>query len=121
VQQPPFVSRDTAFTFTDFQSEIFTWYADGVGVDLTGCSAALSFRVAPDDAEPILVASTITLGTTAGGNAGQVSYTIARAQLEALAPPVPALVRGDLLITETDGKVIEFAHIELAIAQGSTY
>ena len=117
MQEPPFYSQGTLFTNSDFQSEIYTWFADGVGVDFTGCSAALAFRVVPTDAAPLFTATTITLGT-ATLNPGQVSYTVARASSAGVTAPV---VHGDLLITDSLGKVIQFAHVTLAIVQGSTY
>jgi hypothetical protein len=113
VQEPPFESQETLYTNADFYSEVFTWYADGTPVDFTGCTGQLAFRVSPDDAAPAFEATSVTLT-----NAGQASYMVAKTALVGVTAPV---VHGDLLLTMSDGRVIEFAHIDLTIVQGSTY
>lgn len=112
MQEPPFFASDKLFTFADYQSPVWTWFADGTPVNFAGCTAALGFRVAPDDPAPLFQASVITLGI------GAVSFTIARAELAGVTATV---VHGDLLITMSDGTIVEFAHIDLEILAGSTY
>ena len=112
MQEPPFITRDRAYTFADYQSPIYNWFANGIGVDFAGCTATLAFRVSPADPAPLFEAATITLAT------GAVSYVIARASFVGVTAPI---VHGDLLITMSLGQVVEFAHIDLEILQGSTF
>lgn len=117
MQEPPFYARDRIFTVADYQSPVWTWYADGTPVDFTGCTATCAFRVSPTDAAPLFVATTIALGTPSS-NPGQVSFSVARASLVGVTAPV---AHGDLLIAwPGGGRVTEFAHIDLDIVQGNT-
>jgi hypothetical protein len=112
-------------TVADYVPDPWWWFADGVGVDFTACTARLSLRVVPTDPAPLIAISTtpsssgsIVLGTPLGGNAGLVQILISKT---ALAPLVVPVLHGELVITFADGSEYEFVHIDAFVRQGSTY
>lgn len=113
MQEPPFDAQDDLYVGTDYESEVWTWYANGTPVDLTGCTAAIDFRVAPDDAAAQF-AGVVALG----GPLGTVSFTVARASSAAC---TAVIVHGDLLLTDSLGKVRQFAHVDLNVHPGNTH
>jgi hypothetical protein len=124
VQEPPFFAACELFTFADFEVD-WSWLANGVGVDFTGCTAAFAARVTPADERPAFAVSTtpgasgsIALGTAEGEDLGFVQLTVTAAAIAAVTVPV---LHGDLLITFANGTIVQFAHLDLTIRQGSTY
>jgi hypothetical protein len=122
---PPFETEIDLSTVADFTPDPWWWFADGVGVDFTGCTAELALRVSPTDLAPLLVISTtatssglIVLGTLAGENLGLVLVAINHSALAGVVYPV---AHGELLITMSDGSVVEFLRVTARIRQGSTY
>ena len=105
---------------------LWNWISGGAPVDFTGCTAAFALRVAPSDPAPLLAVSTtpnasgyIALGTVAGPLAvGLVQLTLLRAGNVLL---TCAVCHGDLLITMSDGSVIEFLRVDADVFAGSTY
>jgi hypothetical protein len=115
---PPDHSDIEIYAGTDFSSE-WEWYADGNGVDFTGCTAAFAMRVCPTDALPLVAVTTtpspsgsIVLGTAANQNAGIVILNLSAAATASLVYPV---AHGDLVITMTDGTKQEFLQIDAFI------
>ncbi len=115
---PPDHSDVEIYAGTDFSDE-WEWFADGAGVDFTGCTATFALKVCPTDAVPLVAVSTtpslsgsIVLGTAANGNAGIVMLNLSPAATASLVYPV---AHGDLVITMSDGTKQEFLQIDAQI------
>jgi hypothetical protein len=122
--QPPFYGKIDLFQYADFVQQ-WWWIADGLGVDFTDCTASFALRVSPSDAAPLLAVSTtatssgsILLGTNAGNTAGLVQLNI---DASVITPLVARVAHGDLLITMSNGEVVEFGHLDAIVHAGNTY
>lgn len=116
MQEPPFDATVDVFTHVDNPFE-WTWFADGIAVDFTGWTAVFDARVTPDDAAPLFT-GTVTLGTPAGQNPGFVGLVI---PVEQLAGVTASVAHGDLVLTDTLGRPMQFAHLHLRIHAGSSF
>jgi len=124
--------RAQRITVAQYASNVFqwNWCADGVPVDFTGCTGRLTLRLTPDFSTPALVlssatptpnGSSIVLGTPTNAlGPGLITLTIAPLDAASLTAAGGKYV-GDLLVTMTDGSVVEIAALDVRVHQGSTY
>jgi hypothetical protein len=65
----------------DYLSNVFTYYAGGIAVDLTGVAARMMFRLTPTDSLPLISISTTVNASgqiLTGGQAGTLSFTLTK-------------------------------------------
>jgi len=102
----PYTYNLPLYQYADFISPVFTWYAGGSLVNLSGWSAQLMIRNAPTDPSPLVSISTTPnlQGLIAlGGAAGTIQFQLYHAVYPA------ALLVGEqgytMLLTDTMGNV----------------